>query len=101
MTVQAAPSSLGVGSKVSWGAAWSGASRAQIALGAVGTAGDTLENKKNNNKVLWGKKFMLKMDNVLALQQSKAAVRWGAKAGRATGTLQDRNIEKSKGVLKN
>lgn len=35
---------------------------------------------------------MLKMDNVLALQQGRAAMRQAAKAGRAIGTLQDPDI---------
>lgn len=73
--VQVASSPLGMGSKDSWDTTWSGAPRAQ---GALGPAGDTSYRMKNNGKVLWGKRFVLKMDN--------AATGQGAKAGGAIGT---------------
>ena len=97
--VQVAPSRLDVGRKESRGADWSGTLRPQIALGTARAAGDSSCNKKNSNKMLWGKRFMLKKDNVVALQQGTAAAWQGAKAGRAIGTLQDTDIRGSKGTL--
>lgn len=77
---QVAPSDLDVGSRDNPSTVWSSALRPQIALGPVCAEDDTSYNKKNSNKVLWGRKFVLKMDKLLAPAAGQGSSEEGSKS---------------------